>query len=147
MAAVEGHKKKRENLDDIGFIPQKRTELDDFMDGYNRSVLEQRKNLRNKIDAAVPRILSLTSHQTIELAVDAFLILALYNSSAYSDPKLEKSVSEFYKVLRRGSSGVPPKQYEALVKQVWKTAKAQLDESLESPEAKRLLAPKGPSKK
>ena len=118
--------------------------LVDMAERLQHAILEQRKERRDKIDVAVPKILSLNVREGAELYLNVrFLLLDRRDS----ENKLVKSVNAFERALNMDISKIPLKEYEALVKQTWKVAKANIDETLESPEAKQLLAPKGPSPK
>lgn len=154
MAAVEDDKNAKGWEEDIR-TAQKRTAtqfgLDDFMNRYLRAVLEQRKDLRDKIDGPASRFSSLTNHERSELALNSFVLAYAAQSdpleAAQPYPKLSQSTLAFSNAQFRDHSSIPPKQYEALLKLLWKTAKEDIDNSLTSPEAKKLLAPKSAPKK
>jgi hypothetical protein len=116
-----------------------------LVDAIQTGFLERRKSFRNQMDQEVPKILSRSPRQLGALA--AVVQMNGGSCGPKSPDKLGRSLCALSGVLLMDTSNIPPKQYEALVKQVWKTAKANIDETLETPEAKQLLAPKGLPKK
>jgi hypothetical protein len=100
--------------------------------------------VRNDLEQRIPNILKLdpVDFAGVKVQVRVFL------DYQHPDPKIATSMQKLLGVLEMRRSDIPPKQYEAAVQQVWKVAKANMDEYLSSPEIKKLLEPKAsPSKR
>jgi hypothetical protein len=140
--------------------PSGQDEFDAFIERTERGFFRAVKKTRDELDAGISKILSLTPDDRIMLATKAeiagMFLFAAHSvmGPANNDPKQERptdkravALESISRVLRLDSRKIPPKEYEAMVKQVWKTAKATLDETLERPGVKQMLDSKGPSEK
>jgi hypothetical protein len=130
---------------------------------WNDGLMEMLKETRDAVDLAVPKISSLSPLERMALSLRARSAGAQLESSISMserpyDPKTmeplkrtpDSRVQSLYsigRVLGMDTSNMPPKQYEALVKQVWKVTKERLDKTLERPEVRQLLAPERSSRK
>ena len=122
----------------------------DFVRTSQLIVLSNLKHVRDELEVGVSKIATLSKEQRFKLSMEARAHSMLLNGSLSfggpwekeEKPPVDKRVQALRSmadVLGRDISKFPAKQYEALVKQTWKTTKALLDETLERPDAKKLL--------
>jgi hypothetical protein len=119
---------------------------------------------RDALDAAVPKILSLSGPERRSLSLQTTLAAGMLISTERtvdpipSDPKTLKpaprtpdrrveALNSMARVLDMDDSKVSPKEYEAMVRQVWKSTKATLDEMLDRGAPKQKSDAKGTVKK
>ncbi len=125
----------------------------DARENFSVGVLSTLKKTRDDIDQAVPKILALSREERLSLSIQAkgTSMILIGARRAYSSPtsdskgaspdKRVEALDSMSKVLGMDTSKISPsklKEYETMVKQAWSTAKASLDESLESAPVKQL---------